>query len=62
VPTGAGIMINHKTGDSSSNASTQENPLSNLFEAKGNKYSIRYPADWSYVSAPKGTIVFMGKN
>ncbi|WP_454785485.1 DUF4864 domain-containing protein [Legionella sp. WA2024007413] len=61
VPTGASIMINNKTSEPPSTTPSQENSLPKLFEAKGNKYSIRYPDDWSYVSPSKGTIVFMGK-
>lgn len=61
IPTGAGLTIKPSSDESSNNTSPNASHLSNLFEAKDNKYSIGYPDDWSYTDAGKGTILFMGK-
>lgn len=75
-PTGAGITEDQKTSDStqnqpsasaasssteSSTSSSSEVKLTNLFEDKNNKFSIKYPTDWIYEQPEKGTVVFSGK-
>lgn len=41
----------------------QENKLSNVFDYKDGRYSIKYPADWEYVQQKNGNgaVVFSGK-
>jgi TM2 domain-containing membrane protein YozV len=52
-PTGAGTKINDN--------SSSTNSLSNVYEDKSNKYSIKYPDDWKYENTEKGTVLFRGK-
>lgn len=62
-PTGTSIKdeTSNTSSSSSSTASQAKIDLSNLFEDKNNKYSIKYPADWIYDNSKKGTVVFSGK-
>jgi len=55
IQTGTGIEIKHN-GDESSN-----NSLTNMFDEKNNKYSIKYPASWMYEQPEKETVIFSGK-
>ena len=56
------FTIQIKTPPSNTTVTTKAtNPaLPNLYEDKNNRYSIRYPANWSYTKPNKGAVVFRG--
>lgn len=57
LPTGAGVDI--KAHDEISAANN--NAVLKVFEAKGSRYSISYPADWTVEEPEKSVVLFRGK-